>query len=144
MIARVIQSSLVRTAAAMWRRVTSCAQNYVGRGAVVRAPALRAMSHSSGGSIMVGNRYWMPPPRQFQPMFQVSLSNQTVVLHPVPKIQLVMYTISLQYNLWYLGEPHVLVSRQAKQAAPDKPEEESNLFTAVNPAHLRSPESVSE
>ena len=22
------------------------------------------------GSIMVGNRYWMPPPRQFQPMFQ--------------------------------------------------------------------------
>ena len=24
-----------------------------------------------GGSIMVGHRYWMPPPRQFQPMFQV-------------------------------------------------------------------------
>ena len=23
------------------------------------------------GSIMVGHRYWMPPPRQFQPMFQV-------------------------------------------------------------------------
>ena len=23
-----------------------------------------------GGSIMVGNTYWMPPPRQFQPMFQ--------------------------------------------------------------------------
>ena len=22
-------------------------------------------------SIMVGHRYWMPPPRQFQPMFQV-------------------------------------------------------------------------
>ena len=25
----------------------------------------------AGGSIMVGHRYWMPPPRQFQPMFQV-------------------------------------------------------------------------
>ena len=25
----------------------------------------------NGGSIMVGHRYWMPPPRQFQPMFQV-------------------------------------------------------------------------
>ena len=32
------------------------------------------------GSIMVGNRYWMPPPRQFQPMFQVSSSNQTAML----------------------------------------------------------------
>ena len=26
---------------------------------------------AGGGSIMVGHRYWMPPPRQFQPMFQV-------------------------------------------------------------------------
>ena len=25
---------------------------------------------------MVGHRYWMPPPRQFQPMFQVFISNQ--------------------------------------------------------------------
>ena len=25
---------------------------------------------------MVGHRYWMPPPSQFQPMFQVSISNQ--------------------------------------------------------------------
>ena len=29
---------------------------------------------------MVGNRYWMPPPRQFQPMFQVSISNPTAML----------------------------------------------------------------
>ena len=28
------------------------------------------------GSIMVGHRYWMPPPRQFLPMFQVFISNQ--------------------------------------------------------------------
>ena len=28
------------------------------------------------GSIMVGHRYWMPPLRQFQPMFQVSISNR--------------------------------------------------------------------
>ena len=28
-----------------------------------------------GGSIMVGNRYWMPPPRQCQPMFQVSANS---------------------------------------------------------------------
>ena len=40
-----------------------------------------------GGSIMVGNRYWMPPPRQFQSMFQESISNQTAMLHPVVKIQ---------------------------------------------------------
>ena len=45
------------------------------------------------GSIMVGNRYWMPPPRQFQPMLQVSTSNQTAMLHPVAKIQLDMDTI---------------------------------------------------
>ena len=42
------------------------------------------------GSIMVGNRSWMPPPRQFQPMFQVSSSNQTAMLHQVAKIQLDM------------------------------------------------------
>ena len=28
------------------------------------------------GSIMVGHRYRLPPPRQFQPMFQVFMSNQ--------------------------------------------------------------------
>ena len=27
-------------------------------------------------SIMVGHRYWMPPPRHFQPMFQAFISNQ--------------------------------------------------------------------
>ena len=32
-------------------------------------------SVARGGSFMVGNRYWMPPPRQFQPMFQVSANN---------------------------------------------------------------------
>ena len=50
------------------------------------------------GSIMVGNRYWMPPPRQFQPMFQVSISNPTAMLHPVVMIQPVMYTRDLK---WY-------------------------------------------
>ena len=42
---------------------------------------------------MVGNGYWMPPPRQFQPTFQVSISNQTAVLHPVVMIRPVMYTM---------------------------------------------------
>ena len=42
---------------------------------------------------MVGNRYWMPPPRQLQPMFQVSTSNQTAMLRPVAKIQLDKDTI---------------------------------------------------
>ena len=40
------------------------------------------------GSIMVGHRYWMPPPRQFQPMFQVSISTQ-----------LLWYTQSVWYSL---------------------------------------------
>ena len=40
------------------------------------------------GSIMVGHRYWMPPPRQFQPMFQVSISKQ-----------LLWYTQSVWYSL---------------------------------------------
>ena len=42
---------------------------------------------------MVGNRYWMPLPRQFQPMFQVSSSNQIAMLHPIAKIQLDMNII---------------------------------------------------
>ena len=40
---------------------------------------------------MVGHRYWMPPPRQFQPMFQVSIEQSTAMLHPVGMIQLEMY-----------------------------------------------------
>ena len=52
------------------------------------------------GSIMVGNRYWMPPPRQFQPMFQMS-SRQSMKLlcyNPQAKIQLDMNIIGLSHN----------------------------------------------
>ena len=48
------------------------------------------MLRFNGGSIMVGNRCRMPPPRQFQPMFQVS-SRQSMKLlccNPEAKIQL--------------------------------------------------------
>ena len=41
-----------------------------------------------GGSIMVGHGYWMPPPRLFQPVFQVFVSNE-----------LLCYIKSLWYNL---------------------------------------------
>ena len=45
------------------------------RAGAVGAPpgggAADLLSPRPGGSIMVGHRYWMPPPRQFQPMFQV-------------------------------------------------------------------------
>ena len=45
-------------------------------------------------SIMVGNRYWMPPPRQFQPMFQSALQAiQLLGYNPEAKIQLYMNII---------------------------------------------------
>ena len=58
------------------------------------------------GSIMVGNRYWMPPPRQFQPMFQVSAHNQTAMLHSVAKVQLDKDTIgpaSTDEDRWWMA-----------------------------------------
>ena len=38
------------------------------------------------GSIIVGHRYWMPPPRQFQPMFQV-LSTINIRNSPFLKVK---------------------------------------------------------
>ena len=89
------------------------------------------------GSIMVGNRYWMPPPRQFQPMFQEFHTQSNCYATSRKKVSLSLLCIA--NNVWYRAKCRYL-SKAGNADSTRQVGRSHNLFTAVIPEHLPIPE----